>query len=111
MHREDTEITEELLRGFFSSAVVDIVKRLSRPPIDTPNRPTYREFIESIVARDADPLIRVGSMIVKLADIQDNGMNPNPPGGLPEPGMIDRYMRAATLILRALRLEQTGDRP
>lgn len=90
---EDTDVTLADLRATgFSPQVVEVVDLCSRPPDGSPDRPTYRAFIERIRA-SGNPI----AIAVKIADVRDNmerlGEQPED-----QRGIITRY-RVALIAL------------
>ena len=68
---EDTSVeAEDLLYEGFDADIVEAIKLLSRPAAGTPDRPTYRQFIERI--RDAEGEPGRIARKVKMADLNDN---------------------------------------
>ncbi|BAQ43990.1 MULTISPECIES: HD domain-containing protein [Methylobacterium] len=92
---EDSAVTLDdlLLRGF-SDDVLDMVRLLTKPPGDTR---TYAQRIEDLIASG-----NLGAILVKLADVEDNG-DPARLALLPEDqrGIGERYRRARARLHEA----------
>lgn len=104
---EDTEMDADSLAFDyeFSDRVHQAVVALSRPGEDAPNRPTYKEYVRSLVNK---PLARK----VKIADLLDN-MMPVRWKGMPKEfhGMLKRYEWALDLLTQAEADESMGEHP
>lgn len=96
---EDTDFAaDDLLAMGYTQEEVTAVQLLSRPPKDTPNRPTYIDWIKSIIASGNQIAIKV-----EIADAEEN----SDPARFalmtnPERGLIDRYKRSLELLRPAL---------
>lgn len=94
---EDTSTTSENLRDLgYSERTIWLVERLSRPK--GPNRPSYMNWIRSLVETGDIGLLRI-----KLGDNQHNTV-PERVAMLPESerGIVDRYARSMRILNEAI---------
>ena len=94
---EDCGVTAlNLQEAGFSDDVVDAVTLLSRPGKGTPNRPTHRQYVQSIIDSNNPIAIRV-----KIADTLDNmsRIHELPPE---QRGLLDRYTQSFQILFAHL---------
>ena len=91
---EDTEFTfEDFAKYEAPEHIVEALKAITRPKANTPNRPTYREYIYALKDNDL-------ARTVKVADLLDN-MSPERWENLPESmhSLLDRYEWSISFLM------------